>query len=709
MNILQAFYILFKSDADKALKETQALERSSEVAAAAVDALGVAHGGAAAAAVEGAAVQTGALGEVAAAEAMAGAAAAAAGAEAYDAHILAWKGAQVELEGEEALGAAYVFNRMQRQELMGLARHSFDQLASGGSLMRVVASHAATLAEALGSGEGGLAAGFGALAGAAGRFVRTWGLPLAAIASLVAVVGIAKGSVKDLESDRLMAGRVNMDVSDLDALRKTVRALGGDTKETDKDLERFANRVDDALGGKALEGGKADRITKTLAGIGVRVKDANGDLKDTKTLLLDVAGALEGKTAAQKSEALRNLGFSSPRHGQTDPAMEKLLTGGREAMQRYIDTEKTMGVVTKEQVEAAHKWRLETEILGERFRDLRNTLAQYILPILTDLVHGIRDVIEWVRLNSTLVTGFGIAFVAMATVVSVATWGTLIPAFAAAAIAVIAATWPIILIGAAVVAMAAIFAAAYEDVMFFLKGQPSLLGELVNKYEWLRKTVHFIGDAFKWMGRTAQETWHVMAKGAQDFAAFVLPLFRGLGQILGPIFRLLIDLAVALAKTLIPVLASIGKYAVMFFKDIAQGIADWGPLLGKVAALVGMAFDAVAKFIGPIWSEMFKGWLTQLYLLIGGVRTLFNLKADHTMDGVLGKGQGMMVAAGASPLAAQSPASLAHRTQTNTVHIDKVDVHTQATDAEGIAKGINASLSTELRRAAAQFDDGVAR
>lgn len=753
MNILEQFYILFKSDADKARKDNEALEASAVKAAATVDTVAVAHEAAGVAATTAAEVTVAAnvaaaasIEDLKTAQIAAAAAAATAArvrlesetAETIAADVAA-KGAlklaaarlteaeatKKAAEAEGVLGAAYVFNRSQRMELTGLARHSIDQLAAGGSIMRVVEMHAATLAEALSNGPGGLAAGFGALAGAAGKFVATWGLPLAAIGGIVAAFGIAKGAVKDLENDRMMSDRVNMDVSDLDALRKAVRNLGGDTKEVDKDLERFANRLDDAFGSATL-GGKPDRVAKTMKAIGVSSHDANGKLKDTKAALLDIAGAMEHMSAAKKSETLRNLGFSSPRHGQTDPGIEKLMTGGRAAMLRYIETEKRLGGVTKEQVEQAHKYKLATEILGDRFRDLRNTIAQYVLPVLTDLVNGMRAGIEWMRLNSTLVKGFGLTFVATAVVVAAATWGTLIPAFAAAAVAVLAATWPIIAIGAAVVALAAIFAACYEDVVFFLKGQPSLIGELVNKYEWVRKTVHAIGDAFQWLGREGHALWDKIAAGATQAGAWLakaftaaLPALRGLWAAAGPVLHFILDAAMAIGRFLGPVLWAVIKGSLAIVAGLVKGVWEG---IKAIATLIGAAFAGVAKLIGPIWSDMFKGWLKQLYELIEGVRKLFHMKPDAAVEGALrggsldsvNMGQRALGFAGSVPFAALGTQTVGNQmrgpsSRTLSVNVEKVDVHTQATDADRIAAAFSGSLGNEVRRASANFDDGINR
>src|SRR5579859_467250 len=593
---------------------------------------------------------------------------------------------------------------MQRMELMAIGRHSFDQLASGGSLMRVVASHAASLAEAMGEGTGGLAAGFNALAAGALRFVKTFGLPIAAIAGGLAAIGMAKGAVKDLEADRLMAGRVNMDVSDLDALRKTVRELGGDTKETDRVFERFANRMDDAFAGKALEGGKGDKIMKTLAGIGVHAADGNGKLKDTKTLLTDVAGALETMSDKRRSEALRELGFSSPRHGQTDPGLEKLLTGGRAAMEGYIAKQKELGVVTKEQVETARKYKLAVDELSERWRNIRDELAVHVLPVLTAMFDAFREGVEWLRLNSTLVQGFGIAFVVMATAVSAAMWTKLIPAFTALALRVLAATWPFVLIAAAVLAVGAAFAAVYEDVQFFLRGQPSLLGELINKYAWVRKAVDLIGAGFKWVAKEGKEVWETLTRGAKAFAEGAGPILKGLWEIIGPLLRLIFDAAMALGKVLAPLAGGL-------VKTIGGILAALGSAVVQIAQLVVMALTAAAKAVGPIFSEMFKDWRLQIDAMVAGLRQLGGLRPDAAVNANLGIGAGMLHGATTSPFAAIPPSAWQTRGAggSRTVHIGKVEVHTQATDPDAIARSIGPALQTELRRTASTFDNGIER
>lgn len=91
--------------------------------------------------------------------------------------------------------------------------------------------------------------------------------------------------------------------------------------------------------------------------------------------------------------------------------------------------------------------------------------------------------------------------------------------------------------------------------------------------------------------------------------------------------------------------------------------------------------------------------------LVGGL-------PDQTTQAVLA-GQNSLGIAGSTPLSAQSSNSLwlgsgaANQNKNSTVNIGEINVQTQATDADGIANDIGGSLTTQMRQANANYDDGV--
>lgn len=76
------------------------------------------------------------------------------------------------------------------------------------------------------------------------------------------------------------------------------------------------------------------------------------------------------------------------------------------------------------------------------------------------------------------------------------------------------------------------------------------------------------------------------------------------------------------------------------------------------------------------------------------------------------RGADTVAEATASPVGATSATALGAGTarggdKTVNVQVDKVEVATQATDAQGISQDIGRTLGNEMRSAADLFDDGV--
>src|SRR6185503_17780118 len=131
--------------------------------------------------------------------------------------------------------------------------------------------------------------------------------------------------------------------------------------------------------------------------------------------------------------------------------------------------------------------KLESEELGDRLRNLRNIIASWLLPALTDFTEAVRHGIEWMQLNHNVVKGVGLAILALGAIASRTLWTEVIPATVAWAVATLAAVWPWVLLAAAIGAISFVVGVVYDDVMAFLNGQPSMLGVLINKYDGVRK------------------------------------------------------------------------------------------------------------------------------------------------------------------------------------------------------------------------------
>lgn len=351
--------------------------------------------------------------------------------------------------------------------------------------------------------------------------------------------------------------------------------------------------------------------------------------------------------------------------------------------------------------------------VGSSLTVLRNTTVKLVGEL--DKAFGVTDKIArgliafgenmarfvaWLREHGGAVQGFIVGATIALGAMGAMLWGTLVPGWIATAAATLVALAPLIAIGAAVAALVAIFAILWEDVRAFLNGQPSLLGELVDKYDWLGDAIVALGNA-----------WRI----AGDIAKAV---FTGIGQVVTPLIELMKALAGLAASGLGLVFQAIGPMA-------KAALSLLGPLLKTLGGL----FEVLANGIAAVWDGAIKRIVAALQFLIGLVKdatkAINEMKPPAVPPGAPGTppqppATGAAVAAGSrqlntartTPLAAQTRSSVTmgarpSQTRTNNVTVGKVEVHTKATDAEGMAKAAGGALSSQLRRTTSQFDDGV--
>lgn len=182
---------------------------------------------------------------------------------------------------------------------------------------------------------------------------------------------------------------------------------------------------------------------------------------------------------------------------------------------------------------------------------------------------------------------------------------------------------------------------------------------------------------------------------------------------------------------------AVGAAIALLWEDLQVFLSGGDSMLGRWAAkwpIVGVAIraltgdlDAVSEYaektmggliqrVRAVW-ETFVGWFRSLGemfsgLLGGSAAGIMSLMGGGNIAADLSAGQIALSVGGAAPMAATSSSAISNSAfrggdRTNTVQIDRVEVQTQATDADGISREIGASLDREMRFALDQFDDGV--
>lgn len=297
-------------------------------------------------------------------------------------------------------------------------------------------------------------------------------------------------------------------IENVDAFGKAAEAAGGDAQGARDSLTDLAEKMGEAM--TDAESGAA----KAFKALNLGLKDTEGNTKGAVEGMLDLAGAVE---KLPKNEAV----FKIKELGITDNRTVELILKGRKELERLLEKQKEQGVVTKENAEQALKFKASWNELTAGFERAGLGISTSLMPAFTKAIDAFVVGFEWLEDHKDLIVGFFIAIGA-----GVAYF--YIPPMLAAAAATIAATWPFIAIGAAIAVAAAAFALIYDDIMNFIDGNDSLIGQMVEKYPLVKSLVEGIGVAFKFLGQVASDTWRAIIVGFQQVVEFVS---RGIKQI----------------------------------------------------------------------------------------------------------------------------------------------------------------------------------
>jgi hypothetical protein len=544
--------------------------------------------------------------------------------------------------------------------------------------------------------------------------------PLLALASFGSLMNIAVARAADIRQLDQFASKLNSNISDVDAFKRSVTGVGGEAAGAVDSLVKLGEKVNEAFSDKD------SGARKDFAEWGLAFKDAEGGALGASDAMLELAGNLEGVSRAEALARIKKLGIE-------DAGTIDLILRGRRALEERIEAEKKMGVVTEDQARKVREYYAELGEVQNLLSSIGNQILGVFLPIATQAVDIFGGAIRWMMENQRLVEGF---FIGLASVLAL----KYTPAMIQAGWATLAALWPYIALGAAVVAVGAAFALAYEDVRAFMDGQPSLIGALAEEYEWFGDLVESISDTFRGLGEAISATLTAADAGELGQIAQTLLSLDGLeasaigvaalAAALSPLARTLMIFAAAFAA------AKAGLDYLSSLKgdvdaDIAARVAMDNPKAAPgYVEMVGT--DEEGKFIyedgnrrvdrprpNPTAGFTDEAMDYKLQLMQEeGARMEASPMAvmeeqSRMIDAQLMQAKALLEGAAASPMNGQTTESLAPAVTNNdiknTVNVGGVTVNTQATDAQGVAAAVDSALSSKLRETASQFDDGVAR
>lgn len=483
---------------------------------------------------------------------------------------------------------------------------------------------------------------------------------ITSILSVAAVTGAVLSAANNADALGEFSERLGLNIQDVNAWGDAVAVNGGTA-------ESFRASVDTLIDGLVTFATKGtSRVSPFFDELNIKMVDAKGKARDVMEILPELADRFE-KLSKQESAGLgRKLGL--------DQGTIMLLQRGRREVEDQIRIQKELGTVTAENAEIAGKFNDQQDNTAKVFRSLFTVMGSTILPVFTRILSGLQGVGSFLVKHSDFMVGLLIAIGAAITFYA-------LPPLISMAVAVVTAFAPFLLMGAIVTGVAVAFALLYDDVMNFIDGNDSLIGQILTAYP-------AIGE---------------VAKALYDV---IMELWAGVKWVFDSILSVL-QISLEGWKLLFGFIAD----------GVSNFVASSATMQAIISAITG-AFSAAGDVIGAVWD----GIGNKIQAVLAIFRNAYNLikSGAATISGILGmkkeelgisEGKAALNVASAAIIGSQTSNSIANSSRvankSTTVSTGPITVQTQATDAEGIAGAIGSSLGNQMRQTVSTFDDGV--
>lgn len=517
---------------------------------------------------------------------------------------------------------------------------------------------------------------------------------LGALTAALSVGSLISGAIEragEIKQLTQTADSLGVAVDSLDAFGKAAEQAGGDAQGARDSLTDMAEKIGEAF--SDTESGAA----KAFKAIGISVTDGSGKAKDAISGFLDLASAVEGMDRSTAVFKIKELGI-------TDNKSVEMILKGRKELERMIAVEKEQGVVTQEMADRSLKFIKVLDSLKKMATNASNGFIDSLIPSLTKALEWLKIVVDWAGEHKDFVVGF---FLAIAGVVA----AVYLPAMIAAAAATIAATWPLIAIGAAIAVAAAAFALIYDDIMNFIDGNESFIGQIFEKYPMVQAIVMQIIDIFKFMFDTlvtgAKQIGEFVTAGFLQVVAGIKFAIDYLSEAYGSISGF-VDASVKAFQSMGEGISAVFRFIVDTVKSslafVTAGIDKIKGVVSKVAGVVGIN---VGSEQSPAENQAARP--------SGSGQAASDVPM---LDDVAMARQGLpaandaLLAASATPMNGVTSSAISNTTTKNSetsVQTGDIIVQTQATDAQGISQDIGGSLKGELKGMTAEFATGADR
>lgn len=233
---------------------------------------------------------------------------------------------------------------------------------------------------------------------------------------------------------------------------------------------------------------------------------------DADTQLLNIANRMQSMSRGQQADMASMLGI--------DDQTLALLREGRGEMEKMIAS-KSDGLLSKEDAKTGKELNIAINKLKNSFRSISQTVMSTIVPALSVIVNGVKNVIDFFKKFEGLGTAVLIAIAGVITAV-------LLPSMIKFAVATIVAFAPFWAIGAVIAGLVLVF----QDLWVGFQGGESLIFNIAKGIRDLWKT--FVG----WLDAVIPKTGILrdIFEGIKSVMGFIADNLLKLGDFMGSIW-----------------------------------------------------------------------------------------------------------------------------------------------------------------------------
>ena len=221
---------------------------------------------------------------------------------------------------------------------------------------------------------------------------KTAGAAIAALISVSALTQAIFQAADYADQANEVAEITGQNIQLIDTYSNAVKLFGGSA-------EAFRGTLSNLSGSLAqMDATGKSRVAPFFKELGISITDVKGKTKDAIPLLLEVADAFEGMSKQESLGFGKKLGL--------DQGTILFLQQGRREVENVLRKQKELGAVTEEQGRIADAYNDELDNTGHAFRSIALAISEVVLPPITEFLKIITDILVALR-NSDVLTAFG--------------------------------------------------------------------------------------------------------------------------------------------------------------------------------------------------------------------------------------------------------------------------------------------------------------